>query len=128
MAKLGAKAGWNGNYCESVVADYSVTSSDSGKVFILSGAVRTVTLPALSSSLAGFNCTIISDGAFDHVITGGNSLIYGSGLMDGDKTQFYTAKSTLTLTSGSIGDSFSIKSDGTKWYCLNQAQSGVTSA
>ena len=113
---------------ESKTAAYTIGPSDHGKTFIVSGGAVTISLPTLSSAYKGFECSIIASTAHDHVVNGGASLIYGSGLMDGDKTQFYTAKSVLTLTSGSIGDSFNIKSDGEKWYCLGQAQSGVTSS
>ena len=35
MAKLGASAGWSGNYCEDLTAASTLGSGDNGKIFFL---------------------------------------------------------------------------------------------
>ena len=112
---------------ESKTAAYTIVPSDHGKTFILSGGAVTISLPTMSSAYTGFSCKIISGDDSEHVVNGGASLIYGSGIMTGDKTQFYAGISSLTLIATVIGDSFSIISDGTNWYCFDTAHNGITS-
>ena len=112
---------------ESKTAAYTIVPADHGKTFVLSGGAVTVSLPTMSSSFTGFSCKIISGDDSEHVLNGGASLIYGSGIMTGDKTQFYAGISSLTQIHTVIGDSFSIISDGTNWYCFNSAVNGITS-
>jgi|TARA_B100000315_G_scaffold133592_2_gene123098 hypothetical protein len=133
MAKLGAKAGWNNNYCESVTADKTLVAKDSGKVFIPSGAARTVTLPTVSSSLAGFHCTIISGDDSEHVISGGASLIYYHGSYGTDHASntgrdIHETVSSLTLGAGAINDTIDISCDGTYWYCSGSTKATVNAA
>ena len=54
MAKVGSRAGWNGNYIESISAAKTIYDSDSGKVFLLTApsALYTITLPTASSAEA----------------------------------------------------------------------------
>jgi len=113
---------------ESKTAAYTIVPTDHGKTLVLSGGVVTISLPTMASAYKGFSCKIISGDDSEHVLNGGASLIYGSGIMTGDKTQFYTGISSLTLIHTVIGDSFSIISDGTNWYCFNSAKNGITSA
>jgi len=113
---------------ESKTAAYTIVPTDHGKTLVLSGGVVTISLPTMASAYKGFSCKIISGDDSEHVLNGGASLIYGSGIMTGDKTQFYAAISSLTLIHTVIGDSFSIISDGTNWYCFNSAVNGITSA
>ena len=112
---------------ESKTSAYTIVPADHGKTFVLSGGAVTVSLPTMSSSFTGFSCKIISGDDSEHVLNGGASLMYGSGIMTGDKTQFYAGISSLTLIHTVIGDSFSIISDGTNWYCFNSAVNGITS-
>ena len=112
---------------ESKTSAYTILPADHGKTFVLSGGAVTVSLPTMSSSFTGFSCKIISGDDSEHVLNGGASLMYGSGIMTGDKTQFYAGISSLTLIHTVIGDSFSIISDGTNWYCFNSAVNGITS-
>ena len=59
MAKLGASAGWDSNYAESLTAAYTCDKKDSGKVFFLTG-VFNVTLPSVSDAGAGWHATFIN--------------------------------------------------------------------
>ena len=59
MAKLGASAGWSGNYAHDLTEASTLGSGDSGKVFFLNSATEfTTTLPACSGN-AGFNVTFV---------------------------------------------------------------------
>jgi hypothetical protein len=78
-------------------------------------------LPTLSTSLAGFQITLISGDDSEHIVTGGNSKIYGHSI-DASGTAAetvlpLTGHSTITPAAGiAIGDKFEITSDGTNWY------------
>ena len=132
MAKLGAKASWNNNYCESVTANKTLVAKDSGKVFILTCAARTVTLHTISSSIAGFHCTFISGDDSEHVIQGMASKGYGfrhqhvsstGGDIDAEEV-----RSSLTLDAGVIGDRIEVMCDGTNWYFLAWSTGSITPA
>ena len=60
MAKLGASAGWSGNYVQELTADTTLSKSDSGKVFTTSLDGITITLPATS---AGLEFTFVNSAA-----------------------------------------------------------------
>jgi len=125
-AKMGASAGWNGNYVESATASFSLVPGDSGKVFILKDAAITVTLPALSDIDAGFKVKLISGDGNNHVIAGGASLIYGQiGDFAAGDFERINAASGYTLTNGEIGDWFELISDGTNWYISGLTDNGA---
>jgi hypothetical protein len=125
-AKMGASAGWNGNYVESATASFSLTPGDSGKVFVLKDAAVTVTLPSLSDIEAGFKVKLISGDGSNHVIDGGASLIYGQiGDFAGGNFERIAAASGYTLTNGEIGDWFELISDGTNWYISGLTDNGA---
>ena len=55
MAKVSiAKAGWTGNYFESLTAATTLSASDSGKVYLLTAAsaIYTITLPTASAAIS----------------------------------------------------------------------------
>ena len=55
MAKLGASAGWSGNYAHDLTEASTLGSGDSGKVFFLNSATEfTTTLPACSGNAVSF--------------------------------------------------------------------------
>ena len=51
MARVGAGAGWHGNYVETVTASQTLSYNDSGKVFLVGTDALTITLPATKLSL-----------------------------------------------------------------------------
>ena len=117
MAKT--RVGSHPSYGETVVVNstssFSLDPSDSGKTFILKGAAVTVTLPTLSTNIAGFQINLISGDDSEHVVTGGASKMYGFSVQ-ATATVIVSAKTTLTLSAGEIGDIMTVISDGTNWY------------
>ena len=65
MARVGASAGWNGNYVETVTADQTLSYNDSGKVLLVGTDALTITLPATK---AGVKYTFVNTGADDAVL------------------------------------------------------------
>jgi len=114
----------------SLTADKTLTVNDSGSLFVLSGSVITVTLPALTTALQGFTCTIISGSDDEHVmLSGGASKIYYHGSYGGDGAStgrdIHETVSTLTLNAGAINDTIEVFSDGTNWYCSGSTKATV---
>ena len=60
MAKIGASAGWNDNYVQTITASKTLNNGDSGKVFLIATDALVVTLPATQ---AGVRFTFINSGA-----------------------------------------------------------------
>ena len=60
MARVGAGAGWNDNYIETITASQTLSYNDSGKVFLVATDALTITLPATK---AGVRFTFINSGA-----------------------------------------------------------------
>jgi hypothetical protein len=81
-------------------ADYTITTSDAGKYFLVSGAMTTLTLPAASSVSSGFSITVKGVGGWAIVTPSGTDQIDGS-------TQ------SVALTNQAI---LQIVTDGTAWY------------
>ena len=65
MAKVGTSAGWQDNYVETVTADKTLSSGDSGKIFLVGTDALTITLPATK---AGERFTFVNTGADDAVL------------------------------------------------------------
>ena len=124
MAKtrVGSHPSYGGTVVVNATSSFSLDPSDSGKRFILKGAAVTVTLPTLSTNLAGFEITLISGDDNEHVLSGGASKIYAI-VVQTTATTRTAAASTLTLSAGEIGDTMSVSTDGTNWYvqCLGNA-------
>ena len=123
MAYTGASSSFGGKRVDTVTASFSLSPNDSGKVFVMSGAAVTVTLPTLSDINAGYSVTLISGDDSEHIVTGGASKIYGHSIdasgSAADTILPLTGHSTITPASGvAIGDRFEILSDGTNWYML----------
>ena len=114
----------------SVTASRTLSVNDSGGLFVLSGGVITMTLPAMTSAFEGFTCTIISGSDDEHVmLSGGASLIYYHGSYGGDGAStgrdIHETVSTLTLNAAAINDTIEVFSDGTNWYCSGSTKATV---
>ena len=124
MAKtrVGSHPSYGGTVVVNATSSFSLDPSDSGKTFILKDAAITVTLPTLSTNLAGFQVALISGDDSEHVLSGGASKIYAI-VVQTTATTRTAAASTLTLSAGQIGDTMSVSTDGTNWYvqCLGNA-------
>ena len=129
LIKVGSHPSHGGQVVFNATASFTLDPSDSGKIFILKDAAITVTLPTLSTNLAGFQITLISGDDSEHIVTGGASKIYGHSI-DASGTAAetvlpLTGHSTITPASGiAIGDKYEISSDGTNWYmfCITGVQ------
>jgi len=129
LTKVGSHPSHGGQVVFNATASFTLDPSDSGKTFILKDAAVTVTLPTLSTNLAGFQITLISGDDSEHIVTGGASKIYGHSI-DASGTAAetilpLTGHSTITPAAGiAIGDKYEITSDGTNWYmfCVTGAE------
>ena len=124
MAKtrVGSHPSYGGTVVVNATSSFTLDPSDSGKAFILKGAAVTVTLPTLSTDIAGFQVTLISGDDSEHALSGGASKIYAI-VVQTTATTRTAAASTLTLSAGEIGDTMKVCTDGTNWYvqCLSNA-------
>ena len=126
LIKVGSHPSHGGQVVFNATASFTLDPSDSGKIFILKDAAITVTLPTLSTSIAGFQVRLISGDGNNHIIAGGASLIYGQiGDFAGGNFERIAAASGYTLTNGEIGDWFELISDGTNWYISGMTDNGA---
>jgi len=114
----------------SKTASFTLSPSDHGKTFVLSGGAVTITLPTLAGSLAGFSFKYISDSTHNHVITGGASVInhrghYGGNTTDGTGSDIHEDASTLTLNDGLRNDIVELWTNGTRWYSHSMTRNTV---
>jgi hypothetical protein len=134
MAKVGASAGWTGNYVETITTTKQLTRGDSGKVFMVDNtSAFTINLPDLSSKLAGWTCKMIVqvNGAQDvSVLAYGLPAAGGTTAVSDDAEQVMYREHAIseagTMAQGkdgftiegasSIGDYWEIFSDGTTWF------------
>ena len=130
MAKLGAKAGWNENYVQSITASKTLTAGDSGKVFTVATDALVITLPACE---AGLKFTFVNTGAdANNIITlspAATDGIWGTITLAGSVVDLGgVANKDLinTKTSAIKGDSVTLVSDGTDWYVT--ASTGIWAA
>tara|TARA_R100001530_G_scaffold61141_1_gene44146 strand:+ start:408 stop:833 length:426 start_codon:yes stop_codon:yes gene_type:complete len=126
MAKVGSRAGWNGNYIESISAAKTIYDSDSGKVFLLTApsAVYTITLPTASSAEAGFSCKFLVNCALDATL--GYDITFSDGVddvmvthyVDGNNDVVYDADAdSIAFDSTAVtGDQLEFISTGTYWF------------
>ena len=139
MAKLGASAGWSGNYAHDLTEASTLGSGDSGKVFFLNSATEfTTTLPACSGN-AGFNVTFVIKAAPSgaaYVVSSASSSDYILGSVsagaaddvadtsDGTDTQINFAAGSAV-----VGDWVNLVCDGSAWYIvggLGKVAAGIT--
>jgi len=130
-ARVGSHPSFGGTVVVNSTSSFTLDPSDSGKRFILKGAAVTVTLPTLSTKIAGFEITLISGDTNNHVLSGGASKIYGYAFNQSTTTAAahctaLSGASSATLGSGAIGDIFQISSDGTNWYVQIMANAAVS--
>ena len=126
LTKVGSHPSHGGQVVFNATASFTLDPSDSGKVFILKDAAITVTLPTLSTDIAGFQVRLISGDGNNHVIAGGASLIYGQiGDFAGGNFERIAAASGYTLTNGEIGEMFELITDGTNWYISGLTDNGA---
>ena len=130
MAKLGAKAGWNENYVQSITASKTLTAGDSGKVFTVATDALVITLPACE---AGLKFTFVNTGAdANNIITlspAATDGIWGTITLAGSVVDVggVDNKDLInTKTSAIKGDSVTLVSDGTDWYVT--ASTGIWAA
>ena len=120
-SRVGSHPSHEGQLVVNSTSSFTLVPNDSGKTFIMKGAAVTVTLPTLSTDIAGFQVTLISGDDNEHIVTGGASKIYGHGI-DGSGTAAetvlpLTGHSTITPGAGMLtGDKYDITTDGTNWY------------
>ena len=133
-SRVGSHPSHGGQLVENATSSFSLTLNDSGKTFILKGAAVTVTLPTLSTDMAGFQATLISGDDSEHIVTGGASKIYGCAFDNSagdDATQQLPLTGHSTITPGAgmlIGDKYDITTDGTNWYLYAINTNQVTPA
>ena len=122
LTRVGSHPSHGGQVVFNATASFTLDPSDSGKTFILKDAAVTVTLPTLSTNLAGFQINLISGDDSEHILSGGASKIYAI-VVQVTATTRTAAASTLTLSAGEIGDTMKVSTDGTNWYvqCLGNA-------
>ena len=130
MAKLGAKAGWNENYVQSITASTTLSAGDSGKVFTVATDALVITLPACE---AGLKLTFVNTGADgNNIITlspQATDGIWGTITLAGSVVDLGgVANKDLINTKASAikGDSVTLVSDGTDWYVT--ASTGIWAA
>ena len=131
MAYTGSSSSFGGKRVDTVSASFSLTPNESGKVFILSGAAVTVTLPSLSDINPGYSFTLISGDDSEHVLSGGASKIYGYSVNETSETAAtqvtqLAGASSVTLVTAAIGDKMDVVSDGTNWYVYTISNTGVS--
>ena len=125
LVKVGSHPSHGGQVVFNATASFTLDPSDSGKVFILKDAAITVTLPTLSTSIAGFQVKLISGDDSEHIIAGGASKIYGTIVDVGTTPERINAASGYTLAAGVIGDFIELISDGTNWYISGMTDNGA---
>tara|TARA_B100001029_G_scaffold628_2_gene453 strand:- start:14180 stop:14605 length:426 start_codon:yes stop_codon:yes gene_type:complete len=139
MAKLGANAGWDGSYCESLTAASTLGVGDSGKIFFLDLAAGfTATLPAASGS-AGWNATFVvktAPSGADYVVSSASSADYVLGSVSAGATDDVADTSDGTDTQVNFidgnavaGDWVKLICDGSAWYIvggLGKVAAGIT--
>ena len=130
MAKLGANAGWNENYVQSITASTTLVAGDSGKVFTVATDALVITLPACE---AGLKFTFVNTGADgNNIITlspQSTDGIWGTITLSGSVVDLGgVANKDLINTKGTAikGDSVTLVSDGTDWFVT--ASTGIWAA
>ena len=133
MAKVGSKAGWSGNYVESVSEAKTLTMGDSGKVYLVTASANyQITLPTASVAGAGASYTFLVNAALDATLgydvtfSDGESDIMVTHYLDGDDEVVYDADADSIAfdSTGVTGDRLEFFSTGTYWFangmtCVN---------
>jgi hypothetical protein len=125
MAKVGSKAGWSGNYVESVSAAKTLTMGDSGKVYLVTAsAAYQITLPTASNAGAGASYKFLVNAALDGTL--GYDVTFSDGVddvmvthyVDGNNDVVYDADAdSIAFDSTCVtGDQLEFFSTGTYWF------------
>ena len=117
---------------ETITADKTLDKFDSGKIFLVNPAGTTaITMPTLSSSLSGWNCTIVlteDAAAADEGMDNKVNIDMGSGTnlanvgyiqeVDGGAGDSCVANDDFITCSAAAtpGDRFHFFTDGNRWY------------
>ncbi len=83
-------------------SDYTVTTGDVGKYFMVTGNLTTLTLPAAATAGSGFSITVKSNGGWALVVRSSSDLIEG-------------ASTALAIPTQAVAQ---IVSDGSGWYLV----------
>ena len=136
MAKLGASAGWSGNYVQELTADTTLSKSDSGKVFYVeaSGGTVAITLPTGSDIEDGIYYKFwVNENTPSNAITvaAGSAIVFGkinetevdtSDDGPGSSADGATGVSNVIWgTSALKGDYLEFSSFGGHWYLTGQS-------
>ena len=125
MAKVGSKAGWNGNYVESISEAKTITIGDSGKAYLVTAsAAYQITLPTASTVGAGasykflVNCALDGTLGYDVTFSDGESDIMVTHYVDGNNDVVYDADAdSIAFDSTCVtGDQLEFFSTGTYWF------------
>ena len=125
MAKVGSKAGWTGNYVESVSAAKTLTMGDSGKVYLVTAsAAYQITLHTASKAGAGASYKFLVNSALDGTLgydvtfSDGESDIMVTHYVDGNNDVVYDADAdSIAFDSTCVtGDQLEFFSTGTYWF------------
>ena len=145
MAKVGSKAGWPGNYVESIDAAKTLYASDSGKVFMVthtggsesSSGGYTITLPTPSAAGVGWTAKFIVNCAAGSTLSdeASEDVVFNDGQSDKMVTMYEDANNnvladdatdTIAFDNTALkGDWLSFFSDGTTWFANGQSGSNT---
>ena len=138
-AKIGSQTSWGHNFVETITADRVLKPGDSGKLFMIdkSSSISAITLPKMSTGIAGWNCKFImqvigsSKSANIKAHADDQDTIHiRENATDGNSTTGGADKDYISLSSSSVkGDWVECVTDGTSWYMLSHstADAGITS-
>ena len=123
MAKVGSKAGWSGNYVESVSEAKTLTMGDSGKVYLVTASANyQITLPTVAGAGASYtflvNAALDATLGYDVTFSDGESDIMVTHYLDGDDEVVYDADADSIAfdSTGVTGDRLEFFSTGTYWF------------
>ena len=136
-AKLGSQTSWNNYYAESITTTKQLARGDSGKIFFVDQGTGAyvISLPQLSSGIAGWNAEFILRTAEDAVeincygVPQGGVAAAGSTTDDSDlmyAVEIGHTEAVASTTDGisfgasasSIGARIRVTTDGTSWYAM----------
>ena len=136
---VGSHPSWGYSKVVAISSSDSLSSGDSGKLFMVDhSSALTINLPKLSAGIAGWQARFVTEtsGADCHIMAYGLTSAGGTGdsgvTNDGDtvilKEMATTDAGAATATSqdgvilksgATVGDSISVFTDGTSWYCTS---------
>lgn len=128
-ARIGSQAGWSFNCVETISENKVLTPGDSGKVFMIdkTASISDITLPAMSTKIAGWNCKFIMN-----VIGSSKTANVKAHADDQDTIHIREVlavsdeastggadKDYFTFSASSVkGDQAEVMTDGTSWFVI----------